>query len=519
MISSSSQRRSSCLAPGSSPRWDEGRVNPFWLRALRVFAVRCILWFALVQLRMLAILVLSIWSLGTVFPASRLPDLPQLSLETFARPIRQQIQEAYDATRSNPQDATASGGLGMLLHAYQQNEGATVCFERARALDSNEFRWSYYLGTVQAALGNHSEAVVALREGLRQKPDYLPAQLKLAESLLASAQTDESQQIYASVLQKHPEYALAHYGMGRVRSARGELSSAVDHYRKACEITPNFGASHYALALAYRDLGEKAKAQEHLLLYQKDKLGWPPLEDPLLEAIKELSAGAHHYLKKGAGLEAAGQIEQAAAEHERALEIDPKLEQAHVNLISLYGRLDQPAKAEAHYRALATVNPNLAESHYNFGVLATGQGRHGEAAEAFRRALEINPFYAEAHNNHGFLLMNEGRLEEAVRHFQAALENKSGFRLAHFHLGRILLHQGKTGEAIDQFLRTLAPEDDSTPGYMYALGAAYARAGNRQNALRYIREARQRASAFGQKELLASIERDLKVLEQSEGKR
>ena len=469
---------------------------------------------------MLATLALSIWSLGTVFPASGLPDLPQLSLENFAPPIRQQIREAYDKASSNAEDATTNARLGMLLHAYQQNEAAAVCFERARALDSKEFKWSYYLGTVQAASGNHSEAVVTLREGLRQKPDYLPAQLKLAESLLASGQTEEGQQIYASVLQKHPESALAHYGMGRVSSARGELSSAVDHYRRACEITQNFGASHYALALAHRDLGEKDKAQEHLSLYQKDKLGWPPLEDPLLAAVRELHTGAHHYLKQGVSLEAAGQIEQAAAEHERALEIDPKLEQAHINLISLYGRLRQPGKAEVQYKSLLAINPNLAEAHYNFGVLLTGQGRHSEASEAFQKALEISPFYAEAHNNYGFLLLNEGRLEKAARHFRSALENKPNYRLAHFHLGRILLHQNKTGEAIDHFQQTLGPEeDDSTPGYFYALGAAYARAGNRQSALEYIRQAHRRASALGQRELLGSIERDLRILEQSESRK
>ena len=75
------------------------------------------------------------------------------------------------------------------------------------------------------------------------------------------------------------------------------------------------------------------------------------LEDPLLDAVKQLHIGAHHYLKQGVSLEAAGHLAQAAAEHERALEIDPKLEQAHINLISLYGRLGQPAKAETHYKA------------------------------------------------------------------------------------------------------------------------------------------------------------------------
>jgi len=272
--------------------------------------------------------------------------------------------------------------------------------------------------------------------------------------------------------------------------------------------------------LAFRDLDDKAKAEEHLSRYQKDKLGRPHLDDPLLDAVQGLRAGAHDYLKQGVALEAAGQLEQSVAAHEQALAIDPKLEQAHINLISLYGRLHQLEKAEAEYKSLLAINPNLAEAHYNFGVLLTAQGRNSEASEAFRKALEISPFYAEAHNNLGFLLLNEGRVEEAERHLRAALENRPNYRLAHFHLGRILLHQNKIDEAIDHFQQTLGPEeDDSTPGYFYALGAAYARAGNRQSALQHIRQAQLRASNLGQRDLLRSIERDLKILEQSDGRK
>src|SRR5207245_6396554 len=101
------------------------------------------------------------------------------------------------------------------------------------------------------------------------------------------------------------------------------------------------GAAHYALGLAYRDLGEADKAREQLALYQKNKLAWPPADDRLLDAVDNLNAGAQYHLKKGIALESAGQMQAAIAEHERALEIDPKYAQAHVNLITLYGRLGQ----------------------------------------------------------------------------------------------------------------------------------------------------------------------------------
>ena len=449
--------------------------------------------------------------------AGGIPALPKPPIDNFAPPMREQIRQAYEDALKNPQLAGSNGRLGMLLYAYEQFESAAACFERARAFDPNDNRWAYYLGRVQQTLGKYDQAAASLREALRQNPEYLPAQLMLGECLLAAGRLDEGQKICEAVAQKHPDAAAAYYWLGKVQAARRELGSAVELFSKACDLYPSFGAAHYALALAYRDLGDRAKAQEHLALYQKDKLSWPTTPDPALRAIDEIKTGAAAHLKRGVLLESAGQMEAAVEEHERALEADPQFVQAHINLVILYAKLGQAAKAEQHYRAAIAINPNLAESHYNYGVLLTGRERYTEAAEAFRRALEINPYYAEAHNNYAYLLMIRGELQEAAQHYRAAIANKPNYRAAQFNLGRILIQQGEIQEAISLFLQTLTPEDADTPRYTYALAAAYARAADRENALKYMREARQRAAALGQSDLLSSIERDLHILEKGTG--
>jgi tetratricopeptide (TPR) repeat protein len=293
-----------------------------------------------------------------------------------------------------------------------------------------------------------------------------------------------------------------------------DLAAAVEHFRRACELSPHYGAAHYALASAYRDLGQTAQASEHFALHQKDSLTRPALDDPLLDAVMGLNIGSTEPLKKATNLEAEGQLEQAAVEYERALKINPKLANANVNLIITYAKLGQVEKAEKRYRLAVEINPNLAEAHYNFGVLLTKQARYKEAASAFQRSIEINPFYAEAHYNYGALIEREGRLPEAAEHYRAAIANKPNLRAAHFNLGRILIHQGKIAEAIDHFQNTLTPEDEDTPRFMYALAAAYARNGDREHAIQYAREARRGAAERKQAELLALIERDLRILEQ-----
>ena len=111
------------------------------------------------------------------------------------------------------------------------------------------------------------------------------------------------------------------------------------------------------------------------------------------------------------------------------------------------------------------------------------------------------------------LYEQQGRLDDAFQQFEEAVENRPNYRVAHFHMGRIRANQGKYDEAIQHFLKTLTPEDENTPRYLYALAATYARAGDIAEALKYARTARAQAAARGQAELLASIDKDLQVLE------
>ena len=449
---------------------------------------------------------------GAAAAGEPLPPLPKLPLETYEQDIREPIAKAYQDVQREPRDPARNGTLGMLLYANEQYEPAEACFERAQVLDPADARWPYYLGKTLSNLSRHERAVASAQEALRRRPGYLPARLLLAKSLLDAGQTDESRALYEALVREHPEAAEGHYGLGRIDAGRGENTSAVEHLRKACDLFPGFGAAHFALARAYRDLGEKETAQEELALYQKDKLGWPTVPDPFMDALVTLKTGAGARLQKGIQLAEAGQLQAAAEEHEAALLADPKLLPAHVNLIRLYGSLGRPEKAEEHYRAAIALDPNLAEIYYNYGVLLAGQGKYAEAAEAFRRALELKPAYAQAHNNYAYLLMTSGKLEEAAQHYRAAIESQPDFRAAHFNLGRILVQQGNVVDAIDHFRQTLTPEDEETPRCTYALGAAYARVGNRALALKYMQEAQEKATARGQTDLVNSIERDLRRL-------
>ena len=89
----------------------------------------------------------------------------------------------------------------------------------------------------------------------------------------------------------------------------------------------------------------------------------------MLAAVKPLRDDPGALLQRGVKLADAGDVDAAIAAHEAALAIDPSLAQAHANLIALYGRQRNFAKAEAHYRAVVALGVNVADAHYDYGVL------------------------------------------------------------------------------------------------------------------------------------------------------
>ncbi|HYY72935.1 MAG TPA: tetratricopeptide repeat protein [Candidatus Bathyarchaeia archaeon] len=445
-----------------------------------------------------------------------LPALPELALEKLPEGVRSQVKQAYDETLKNPSNAPANGKLGMVLHASDLKAEAEVCYRRAHLLDPKSFAWSYYLGLIQADQGEFQEASGALREALRQNPKYLPAELLLGECLLASGKWQEAAQFYGAMVSRHPDRAEAYYGLGRVNAVRNSLHSAVDSFLEACKLFPKFGPAHYGLAQAYKRIGKADLALEQLALYEKSATLMPDVNDPLLGNVKALSANTRDELEQAMGLAKAGRFDDAAEILEKLLEKNPRFADAHVKLIAIYAQLGQPQKAEGHFQAAVRLHPQDPESYFDRGLLLASQENFVEAEAAFRKVLAIDPQHRDAQLNLGSMLEAQGKLPEAMSQYQRVLDINPEDAQAHFGLGRILVNQEDYKQGIEHLLKSARTGGEvSQPTYLYALGAAYARSGDTVSARHYLKQARDKALALGQSQLVESIEADLRALETS----
>jgi tetratricopeptide (TPR) repeat protein len=110
--------------------------------------------------------------------------------------------------------------------------------------------------------------------------------------------------------------------------------------------------------------------------------------------------------------------EAASRAYRRALEIDPYLVPALINLANIHYAQEHLPEAEALYERAIALDPELFEAHFNLGNVFHDLGRLEEARGAYDAALALNPPYAEAHFYLAVTLEKLGRSQQARQHWR-----------------------------------------------------------------------------------------------------
>jgi tetratricopeptide (TPR) repeat protein len=111
--------------------------------------------------------------------------------------------------------------------------------------------------------------------------------------------------------------------------------------------------------------------------------------------------------------------DEAAQQYRRALDHDPDLVAAIINLANIRYAKDELAEAQALYERAIGLDPTYFEAYFNLGNIHHDHGRYLDAEACYREALGLNPGYADAHFYLAVTLEKMGRSADARAHWRA----------------------------------------------------------------------------------------------------
>lgn len=133
---------------------------------------------------------------------------------------------------------------------------------------------------------------------------------------------------------------------------------------------------------------------------------------------------------------------------------------AHNNLGSALAHDGRPDDAMAEYEAAVRLNPRHAMARFSLGTHLFRRGRYDEAVAQYRAVLRLIPDSYDARFNLGMTLARAGRFEESVRQFAAACRLRPRAAAPHFYLGAALAALGRRAAARDEYRAALRLQPD-----------------------------------------------------------
>jgi tetratricopeptide (TPR) repeat protein len=162
---------------------------------------------------------------------------------------------------------------------------------------------------------------------------------------------------------------------------------------------------------------------------------------------------AHNNL--GVVLAQKGQIDEAIAHYQTALQMQPDYSDADYNLGNALLEKGQIDEALRHCERAVKLQPNDPEAQVALANVLFHKRRVDDAIDHYKKALAIRPYYFPAHYNLGRAFIEKGEVEDAILHSRLALSIHPDSTEAHINLGAALTDKGLIADAIAHYEKAL----------------------------------------------------------------
>jgi adenylate cyclase len=167
----------------------------------------------------------------------------------------------------------------------------------------------------------------------------------------------------------------------------------------------------------------------------------------------------------GHGLLAASQVTAARAEARRAAEkavsLDPALEDGHIALAKVYQLIDQDTeKSISELQRALELNPRSSDALIRLSLVAIVDPAAGDRIRLAERAVEIDPLDSSAFESLGEAYLFAGQYRQAEASLRKARDLSNDNMFASGSLGILMLLRGEPATALAEFDRFAKSDDD-----------------------------------------------------------
>ncbi|MDP8246558.1 MAG: tetratricopeptide repeat protein [Candidatus Tritonobacter lacicola] len=139
-------------------------------------------------------------------------------------------------------------------------------------------------------------------------------------------------------------------------------------------------------------------------------------------ALEKKPSEIEQHLAAGNELAGAKKYEEAIAEYEKALSIDPNCGIAYVNTAACYESMDKDDDAVRVLKKAIQNEPDYARAHFNLGRIYLKKDMIDMAVSEYRGALKANPDDPEAHWEIAGMYFMIKKLDDSIKHYDRAAE-------------------------------------------------------------------------------------------------
>jgi len=180
-------------------------------------------------------------------------------------------------------------------------------------------------------------------------------------------------------------------------------------------------------------------------------LAWVVVQSLALADLAWCKPSATDKLQLGELMFFNGNIDGAIRAFRRAIELNPKLWEAHMDLVNMYIQKSDLAAAIQECQEVLKLKPDHKEILLILGNLQRTQNDLEGAETSLKKAVDLGASPPMAHNALGLCLLQKGDTKAAHEHLDEAIKRQHKFPEAHLTLGVVLFKEGDKAGALKEF--------------------------------------------------------------------